>query len=269
MARLEGKAAIILGASHKDNMGQVMARRFLAEGARVVVAGRSGAELERFSAENGCAYSICDITKEDELAALTNVALTRYGRLDIAVNATGWGLLKPFLETTKAEIQQMVDLQFTGCFLFYQAILRAMQGPGSIIQISSVTASMVIEDHAAYMGAKAGADHVLRCVANEFGHRGIRANSIAPSFTSTPMTAKAAQTKGVIEAFVREYPLGRVGTSEDIADAAVWLSSDSCFVTGQVIQVNGGVSLRRLPRNDEIVASVRAAKAAQTQPQKS
>ena len=265
MTRLEGKTAIILGASHKDNMGQAIARRFMVEGAHVVVGGRTTDELERFSKETGCAFATCDITNETDLAGITKRAMDRYGGLDIAVNATGWGLLKPFLETTREEMQRLVDLQFIGPFLFYQAVLRAMSRGGSIIQISSVTASLVLEDHAAYMGTKAGADHVLRCVANEFGHRGIRANSIAPGFTATPMTAKATQTKGVVEAFVREYPLGRVGTSEDIADAAVWLASDSCFVTGQVIQVNGGVTLRRIPRNQEIVASVRAAKAAQSQ----
>ena len=80
---------------------------------------------------------------------------------------------------------------------------------------------------------KAGCDHVIRCIANEFGYRGIRANSIAPGFTTTPMTERASRNPAIIEAFVKEYPLGRVGTSEDIAAAALWLASDeSTFVTG-------------------------------------
>ena len=114
----------------------------------------------------------------------------------------------------------------------------------------------MLNDHAAYMGCKAGADHVIRCVANEFGSRGIRANSISPGLTDTPMTAGAKATPGVYEAFTACYPLGRVGTSEDIAAAAVWLASDECFMTGQNLQVNGGLTLRRNPTRDEINASV-------------
>ena len=262
MGRLEGKTAIVIGAAGEGNMGQVIARRFAAEGASLIVAGRNVDALERLASEIGGGAVVCEITDESDLARLTQAALDRTGRLDIAVNATGWGLLKPFLETTKADIEKIVALQFTGAFLFYQAVLRAMNDGGSIIQISSATASIMLEDHAAYMGTKAGADHVLRCVANEFGQRGIRANSIAPGFTATPMTGKAGRNEAIVGAFAREYPLGRVGTSEDIADAAVWLASDGCFVTGQTIQVNGGLTLRRNPRNAEIVAAVQAARAA-------
>ena len=142
------------------------------------------------------------------------------------------------------------------------AVLAAMRDGGCLLQISSATASIMLEDHAAYMGTKAGADHVIRCVANEFGHRGIRANSIAPGFTPTPMTARASRNQAILDSFAREYPLGRVGTSEDIAEAAVWIASDNCFMTGQVFQVNGGVTLRRNPTNAEIVSAVQAARAA-------
>jgi NAD(P)-dependent dehydrogenase (short-subunit alcohol dehydrogenase family) len=178
------------------------------------------------------------------------------------LNATGWGLLKPFLETSRDELEKVVALQFTGAFRFYQAMLRVMRDGGSLVQISSATATIMLEDHAAYMGTKAGADHVIRCIANEFGARGIRANSLAPGFTATPMTAKASRNAAIVESFAREYPLGRVGSSEDVADAAVWLCSDGCFLTGQTLQVNGGLTLRRNPRNAEIAAAVAAARAA-------
>src|SRR3546814_6963090 len=88
-------------------------------------------------------------------------------------------------------------------------MLRRMRDDGSIIQISSATASIMLEDHAAYMGTKAGTDHVIRCVANEFGHRGIRANSIAPGFTPTLMTAKASRNQAILDPFAKEYPIGR------------------------------------------------------------
>ena len=260
---LAGKVAIVLGAANRDNMAQVIARRLAADGARVVVAGRAPAALEALAEEiGGLAVSHCDITSEADLARLAGAAVERFGGLDVAVNATGWGLLKPFLETTREEIERMAALQFTGAILFYQAMLRVMREGGSLIQISSATASIMLEDHAAYMGSKAGADHVIRCVANEFGQRGIRANSVAPGFTVTPMTGKASTIPGMVEAFALEYPLGRVGTSEDVAEAVAWLASDACFMTGQVLQVNGGLTLRRNPTNAEIGASVRAARQA-------
>ena len=87
----------------------------------------------------------------------------------------------------------MVAVQFVGAFQFYQAMLRVMNDGASLLQISSATATIMLEDHAAYMGAKAGTEHVLRCVANEFGARGIRANSIAPGFR-TQAAALSART---------------------------------------------------------------------------
>ena len=262
MKRLEGKVAVVIGAAGRDNMGQVIARGLAREGAMLVVAGRDAVQLDEIAAEIGGVAVVCDITSEEDLKRLADIAVDRFGGLDIALNATGWGLLKPFLDTTKGDIEAIAALQFTGAILFYQAVLRAMRDGGSLIQISSATASIMLEDHAAYMGTKAATDHIIRCIANEFGHRGIRANSIAPGFTATPMTERAARNSAIIEAFAKEYPLGRVGTSEDIADAAVWLASDQCFMTGQVLQVNGGLTLRRNPRNAEIAAAVRAARAA-------
>jgi len=174
----------------------------------------------------------------------------------IGVNATGWGLMKPFLDTTPEELAAMTALQFHGPFYFLQALIPHMTSGGSIIQISSATATIMLENHAAYMGTKAGTDHVMRAAANEFGAQGIRINSISPGLTETPMTVGAFQMPPMIEVFAREYPLGRVGTSEDIANAALWLASDACFMTGQNLQVNGGLTLRRNPRGAEIAAAM-------------
>ncbi|WP_293903197.1 SDR family oxidoreductase [Phenylobacterium sp.] len=262
MGRLEGKGAVVLGAAGRDNMGQVIARRFAEEGAKVLVAGRREDELARFAGEIGGHWALCDITRRDDVFALAETAKSRLGGVQIGVNATGWGLLKPFLENSEAELKAMSDLQFVGPIFFLQAMIGAMDQGGSLIQISSATATIMLNDHAAYMGTKAGTDHVVRCVANEFGARGIRANSISPGLTDTPMTAGAKQTPGVFAAFASAYPLGRVGTSDDIAAAAVWLASDECFMTGQNLQVNGGLTLRRNPTGDEITASVIAAMAA-------
>ncbi|HEY0315532.1 MAG TPA: SDR family oxidoreductase [Sphingomonas sp.] len=266
MGRLDGKAALVLGAAGEDNMGQVIARRFSHEGAAVVVAGRNKAVLDAFAAETGGLALTCDITDREQVFAMMEAARAWKGHLDIAVNATGWGFLKPFLETTADELRRITALQYEGPFYFYQAAIEAMDNTtggngGSIIQISSATAVIMLNDHAAYMGTKAGSDHVIRCVAHEFGERGIRANSISPGLTDTPMTAGAKTLPGMFDSFVAGYPLGRIGTKEDIAAAAVWLASDECFMTGENLQVNGGLTLRRNPTRGEIGAAIAAASA--------
>ncbi|MEZ5742999.1 MAG: SDR family oxidoreductase [Sphingomonadaceae bacterium] len=264
MGRLEGKTAVIVGASSEDNMGQCMARRFMEEGAKVLVSGRKADVLEKFASETGCEWEACDLTDEASVKALAEAADAKLGGIDIAVNATGWGLLKPFMENTREELEAMTALQFIGPFQFYQAMIGKMATSkggrgGSIIQISSATAVIMLNDHAAYMGTKAGADHVIRCVAHEFGMEGIRANSISPGLTDTPMTAEAKQVPGLFDSFLKGYPMGRINTSEDIAAAAVFVASDECYMTGENLQVNGGLTLRRNPMNSEIAEAVKAA----------
>lgn len=250
--RLNGKVALVLGAAGKDNMGQVIARRLAAEGCKVVVGGRHEDTLKSLADEIGGDYALVDITDKAQVDAAADAAVTTYGHLDIGVNATGWGLLKPTDETTEADLDRILAIQFKGPFFFIQSLLRTMTGGGSIIQISSATATIMLEQHAAYMGTKAGIDHVIRTVANEYGERGIRANSISPGLTDTPMAGGTFQVPEMLHAFEREYPLGRCGTKDDIAAAAVWLASDECFMTGQNLQVNGGLTLRRNPSLKEL-----------------
>lgn len=260
MNELNGKTAIVLGAAGAGNMGQTIAKRFAEEGAKVLVAGRHEAELNSFASTIGGDYALCDITQRADVDAMVQKAIERFGGLSVAVNATGWGLVKRFEKTTEDELDRMLALQFKGPFFFLQAAAEAMKNRGgSIIQISSATATLMLNHHAAYMGAKAGADHVVRCVAYEYGRYGVRANSISPGFTKTPMTAEAAATPGLEEAFVKEYPLGRIGTADDIAAAAIFLARDDCFMTGQNLQVNGGLTLRRNPTQAEINAAIAAA----------
>ena len=268
MGRLQGKTAVILGASSPGNMGQHIARRFIAEGARVLVSGRKADVLAAFAAETGCAFATCDLTDEASVTALADTAAAQLGGIDIALNATGWGLLKPFLDHTAEDMAAITALQFIGPFHFFQAMIRKMGTAhggrgGSIIQISSATAKIMLNDHAAYMGTKAGTDHVIRCIAHEFGKEGIRANSISPGLTDTPMTADAKTVPGLFEAFLAGYPLGRIGTSDDIAAAAVFLASDECFMSGENLQVNGGLTLRGNPSTEEINASIARATGAQ------
>lgn len=261
MGRLDGKVAVILGAAGEQNMGQTIARRFVLEGARVVVGGRKEAPLAELATELQGRYAVCDITKKSDLVGIASLAREAFGRVDIAINCTGWGLMAKLLDTSEDQIDRLMDLQFKGTYFFLQAFVDAIakSGGGSIVTISSASVYSLLQNHAAYIGTKAGADALVRCFANEFGGKGVKVNSLAPGLTSTPMTSKEMNLPGLEEAFVREYPLGRIGTPDDVADAAVWLASDESFMTGQVLQINGGLTLRRNPTQSEISASMKAA----------
>ncbi len=264
MGSLMGKTAIVLGAGGTGNMGQAIARALLAEGAAVVATGRQEAPLVAFAEDSGAEWNLCDIASKAEVDALFDSVVAEHGKVDIAINATGWGLMKPLLDVTEDDLDRMVALQFKGPHHMLAACVRTMTGGGSIIQVSSATTRVPIFDHAAYIGTKTGSEALIRCVANQYGAQGIRANVVSPGLTSSPMTTGAVGTPGLIDAFAKEYPLGRIGTSEDIAAACVFLSRDDCFMTGQNLQVNGGLTLRRNPRPEEIGASVAAAMAART-----
>lgn len=262
MKRLAGKVAVVLGAAGEGNMAQVMARCFAAEGARVVVAGRREDPLRALAAEIGGEHALCDITRKAEVEALAQGAVQRHGRVHVAVNATGWGLLGKLLDTTEEQMDRISALQFKGQFFFLQAFVGRMAaaGGGSVISISSASVYALLNHHAAYIATKAAGDALVRCFANEFGAKGVRVNSIAPGMTESPMTGKELALPGLREAFLKEYPLGRIGTAEDVAQAALWLAGDGCFMTGQVLQVNGGLTLRRNPSQAEINAAMKAAR---------
>jgi NAD(P)-dependent dehydrogenase (short-subunit alcohol dehydrogenase family) len=265
MGQLEGKTAVILGAASPGNMGQVIARLFATEGARVMVAGRKQTPLVDFAGEIGGEYTLCDITSKGEVNAMADKARDVFGRVDIAINTTGWGLLASLLDTTEEQLDQITELQFKGVHHFLQAFVRVMgeQAPtgGSLISLSSATTKALINNHAAYIGTKRGSEALIECVANDYGHLGIKANTVSPAFTESPMTQESFQVPGLVDAFVPRYPLGRLNTSEDVAHACLWLCSDHAFVTGQNIQPNGGVTLRGNPQARDIEAAVGAAMA--------
>jgi NAD(P)-dependent dehydrogenase (short-subunit alcohol dehydrogenase family) len=241
-------------------MGQVMARTFAREGARVLVAGRHDEPLLEIAREIDGRHALCDITSKADVEALADSAAQAFGRVDVAVNCTGWGLMAKLLETTEEQLDRLAALQFKGPYFFLQAFVGRMakSGGGSVIYISSASAHALLNNHAAYIATKSAGEALVRCFANEFGAQGVRVNTIAPGLTSTPMTEKDVRLPGLEEAFLKEYPLGRIGTTQDIANAALWLAGEECFMTGQVLQVNGGLTLRRNPTQREISASMRA-----------
>jgi NAD(P)-dependent dehydrogenase (short-subunit alcohol dehydrogenase family) len=262
MNQLAGKVAVILGASGRGNMAQAMARCFAAEGAQVTVAGRREEPLRELAAEIGGEHAPCDITRKAEVEALAERVTKRHGRIHVAVNATGWGLLAKLMDTTEEQLDRISALQFKGQFFFLQAFVGRMAaaGGGSVISISSASVYALLNHHAAYIATKAAGDALVRCFANEFGSKGVRVNSIAPGLTESPMTEKELALPGLRETFLKEYPLGRIGNTGDVAQAALWLAGDGCFMTGQVLQVNGGLTLRRNPLQSELNAAMKAAR---------
>lgn len=254
--QMKDKAALILGASGRGNIGQAIARRYAAEGARLVVSGRNMAELLALSEEIDGVAIACDIAHWADIEQLVSQTQKYFGGIDIAVNCVGLNLGRPFLETTEEDLQCLYEIQFKGPFQFLQAVVPAMRDGGSIIQISSAAASMLLDDYAAYRGTKAAIDQVVRSVADEFGGRGIRVNSILPGLVHTPMTEQVCALPEALELFARSSPLGRIATPNEIAAAALWLASSECFMTGENLHVSGGLPLRRNPTKGELVAAM-------------
>lgn len=247
MGAFEGKVAVVLAATHPRSMGGAIAKRLIEEGAQVIVTGRSLDKVGPFAREIGAVAAVCDITREVDVAGVAKLALDRFGRLDVAVNCAGEAIMGYIAETDEATLRRAADIHFIGPFFFIKHMAAAMAHGGAIATISSITATLTFPNHAAYMGAKAGTDHLVRVAAFEYGKKGIKVNSVSPGFTESPMTFEFLKLPGIREAFEQEIPLGRLNTIDDIAEAVLWICSPVAYLTGQNLQVNGGNTLRRLP----------------------
>jgi NAD(P)-dependent dehydrogenase (short-subunit alcohol dehydrogenase family) len=247
MDRFDGKVAIVLGASDRDSMGGAIARRFASEGAHVIVAARRFDRCKELADEIHGEARACDIKSEQQISELADFAVDRFGRLDIAVNCVGEAVMGYIAETDEATLRHATELHYIGPFLFMKQMANRMSSGGSIVTISSITATLTFPNHAAYMGAKAATDHLVRIAACEYGPRGIKVNSVSPGFTESPMTKAFLEIEGVREAFEAEIPLGRLNTVDDVAATVAWLCSDEAFLTGQNLHPSGGNTLKRLP----------------------
>jgi NAD(P)-dependent dehydrogenase (short-subunit alcohol dehydrogenase family) len=252
MGALEGRRAVVIGGS--SGFGEQIAERLAAEGARLVLAARNLERLEPVAERLGAEAVACDITRYDEVKGLAASVSDRLGGLDVAINSAGYEDMASFESLSPERVEPMVAVQFTGALYVIQQMAAAMESGGSIITISSLTATLVAEGYAHYAGAKAAINHASRIAASEYGARGIRVNVVSPTLIETPMTTHLLQAPGVADAFMAETPLGRIGRIDDVVGAVIWLAGDeSSFVTGQNLHVDGGTSLRRLPRVDDFV----------------
>lgn len=257
---LSGKAAVVLGAS--SGFGRAIAERFAQAGARVLVAARRLELLEPLAKSIDGAAVCCDITRDEEVAALARAALEQFGRLDIAVNSAGFEQLLPLRQLTPDRLDAMRQVQFDGALYFIRHMAGALEtcGGGSIVTISSLTAHRPAAGLAAYAGSKRAVEYVSQIAALEYGAERVRVNCVAASLIETPMTANMFKLPMVTEAMLRQTPLPRMGEVRDVVEAVHWLASDaSSFVTGQTICVDGGGSLTRLPSPSDFAdAAVRA-----------
>ncbi len=247
MARLDGKVAVVTGAS--KGIGAAIARALAQEGAAVVVnyaSSRAGAEavVDAISAAGGKAVAIQgDVTKAAEARGLIEAAVARFGRLDVLVNNSGVYEFAAIEEVTEEHYRRLFDVNVLGVLLTTQAAARHLGEGGSIVNISSVAATLPVPTASVYSGTKGAVNTISSVLANELAPRKIRVNVVSPGYVVTEGTRAAGVTGSEMEAgMVAQTPLGRAGQPDDIAGVVAFLASDDArWVTGEVINVGGGV----------------------------
>lgn len=248
---LTGQVAVILGASAEGGTGWDIAEKLAANGAKVVVAARTMAPLERLAAKIGGKAVRCDAGSEEDIKALAKAVIDSFGRLDIAVNSAGQPVMSLISDMSRESLEMAARVNFFGATHFIKYMAEAIDRDGSIIFISSMSTTHPVFPHAAYAAAKSAADCMIRYAALEYGDRNIRINSILPGAINSDMAKEAFANPTFAATFEREVPLGRVGVPADFANAVLWLAGPS-YVTGLNLQVNGGNQLTRMPRLDEM-----------------
>ena len=253
MGILDGKVAIVTGGT--SGIGARTVEVFVAEGAKVVIAGRRQEEGEALAKRLGPAASFArtDVAKEAEVKALIDHAVARFGRLDCLFNNAGNpGKLSSIADIEIAHLDAILDVHVRGVVLGmkHAAPVMLRQGSGSIINTGSMAGIRAGISAHTYSLAKAAVIHLTRCVAIELGEKGIRVNSISPGAIVTGIFAKGAgmphgQADRALEAlkvgFAGVQPIPRAGLSDDIAQAALFLASDaSSFINGHDLVVDGG-----------------------------
>ena len=192
----------------------------------------------------------CDVTNEADIEQVFASAVEAYGRVDIAVYSAGIHSGVAIADLSAEEIRPTLEVSFVGALLFFKHAAAAMSEGGSVITISSLTARLPGPGLAAYSAARAGIDYAIKVAAVEYADRKVRFNSIAAGLIKTDMTDAFFGMDPVIQAHLDETPCGRMGTLDDMAEAAMFLADEqrSGYINGQVLDLAGGQQMGHLPR---------------------
>lgn len=245
MFRLDGKIALVTGAS--QGIGEAIAKRLAAQGATVVCAARTLRKLQEVADAITAAGGKSDVVVADladaaSVKAAVATAVERHGALHILVNNAGITRDKLLIQMKEDDWDAVLDTNLKGAWAAIQAATKPMmkQRWGRIINIASVVGQMGNPGQANYVAAKAGLIGLTKSVARELASRNITANAVTPGYIETAMTAGLSEE--VKAEFTKQIPLGRMGTGEDIAAAALFLASEEAgYITGQTLSVNGGM----------------------------
>ena len=243
-ASLDGQTALVTGGGR--GIGRAIALALGEAGAEVVVNYSSSAAaaddvVATITAAGGKAYALqANVSIEEEVDSLIKTVLDRSGRLDVLVNNAGITRDGLLMRMKTSDWQAVIDLNLSGVFLCTRAVARPMlkQKSGRIINITSVVGLMGNAGQANYAAAKAGVIGLTRSTAKELASRGITVNAVAPGFIATDMTKDLDA-----DSILKDIPLGTFGTQEQVAGAVRFLAADSAaaYITGQVLQVDGGM----------------------------
>jgi NAD(P)-dependent dehydrogenase (short-subunit alcohol dehydrogenase family) len=245
---ISGKVTIITGGGR--GLGAALASGFAAAGARVVIGDQDEQTAQASAAHirerGGAALAVrCDITNEQEVGALVDLAVETYGRLDVLVNNAGINIPKPAEDLALEEWSRIVGVNLTGTFLCCQTGGAVMlgQGAGCIVNICSVHGHVgsYVHKAAAYNASKAGIINLTRSLALEWGERGVRVNGISPGALRTELMAKRLSDEAYVQRTLDRLAIKRIGAPEDIVGTAIFLASPAAgWLTGQILAVDGG-----------------------------
>lgn len=243
MGRLDGKVAIVTGGAR--GQGAHEARRFVAEGARVVITDLLDELGEQVVADLGDAarYRHHDVTDEAGWEAVVAEAVDTFGGLHVLVNNAGIVSFGAVQDVPTDEFRRVLDINLVGCFLGIRTVAPAMSasGGGSIVNISSVSGIAGTPNTASYVASKFGLTGLSKASAIDLGPLGIRVNSVHPGGIDTPMIHPEGVPLELYEAFYGRLPVPRLGTVDDVANLVLFLASDeSSYCTGAEFVVDGG-----------------------------
>jgi 3-oxoacyl-[acyl-carrier protein] reductase len=240
-----GRVALVTGAS--QGIGRTVALRLAKDGATVAVAARTQEKLNELVSEintaggKAAAFAL-DVADEEQVKATAKAVIAQFGKIDILVNNAGITRDQLVMRMKRADWDAVLQTNLTSAYLCIQAVMSSMlkQRWGRIINITSIFGQMGQAGQANYSASKAGLIGLTMAIAREVGSRNITCNAIAPGFIETAMTAVLSDE--FKQAAVKQIPLGRVGTSDDVASAVAFLASDDAsYITGHVLNVNGGM----------------------------